>query len=209
MDILIIDDHDLFSSGLIELLSSVDETLLVKACSSFSAAEKLLKNDLPNLILLDLDLGGECGIDLSLQIRGDYPSIKVAILSGNEDVHVMRQCVLNGVFGYITKSSPPDIFLKATELLLSGGSYFPSHLMPYLLESASMVQETPVLKSMQEESLTPRQKEVLSLLKLGKSNKFIAFEMGISEGTVKLHVSTILNKLGVSNRSEAIAKTNV
>lgn len=209
MDILIIDDHDLFSSGLIELLSSVDETLLVKACSSFSAAEKLLKNDLPNLILLDLDLGGECGIDLSLQIRGDYPSIKVAILSGNEDVDVMRQCVENGVVGYITKASPPEVFLKATELLLKDGSYFPSHLMPYLLSNASTAPDEILLKTSKEETLTPRQNEVLSFLKMGKSNKVIAHEMGISEGTVKLHVSTILNKLGVSNRSEAIAKTNV
>lgn len=209
MDILIIDDHALFSSGLIELLSSVDKTLAIGACSNFSDAINTLENNDPILVLLDLDLGGDCGIKLSKVIGSSYPGVKVAILSGNEDVDVMRQCVENGVVGYITKASPPEVFLKATELLLKDGSYFPSHLMPYLLSNASTAPDEILLKTSKEETLTPRQNEVLSFLKMGKSNKVIAHEMGISEGTVKLHVSTILNKLGVSNRSEAIAKTNV
>lgn len=211
MDIVIIDDHVLFSSSLIELLSVVNDSLIVSSFSSYSSAQAALKRTLPKLILLDLNLGEECGVELSKVIAMEFPETKVAILSANEDLEVMCTCAMNGVVGYITKSAPPDTFIKAVQLLLEDGSYFPSYLLPALLkkhvnaETAVPKVEDPSLVS----GLTPRQREVLGYLKQGMSNKLIAHNMNISEGTVKLHVSTVLNKLGVSNRSEAIVKVSV
>lgn len=211
MDILIIDDHALFASGLTELLLSTGKGYVVHSSASYALAKRILDSEPPKLVLLDLDLGDECGIEISKQIVQNHPNTKVAILSANEDVEIMKRCVLNGVVGYITKSSPPESFINAVQLLLKDGSYFPSHLLPSLLNQTSEADkpEPPViLEPSSSTAFTPRQQEVLSYLKQGLSNKVIARQMGISEGTVKLHVSTILSKLGVANRSAAIVKAS-
>lgn len=209
MDILIIDDHPLFSSGLIELIKVTNENLSLSSCTSFEDAKPMLGQGDVRLVLLDLDLGEECGVDISIDIVEMYPNSRVAILSGNENIETMRQCVLNGVVGYIKKSSSPETLIQAINLLLADGSYFPANLLPYLLNANSESAQEAVRKVEGDEvQLTARQNEVLLLLRKGLSNKAMAYQMGISEGTVKLHVSTVLNKLGVSNRSEAIIKTN-
>jgi len=200
MDILIIDDHPVFSAGLRELLLAENSGLEIELCTNFKKACESINGSLPNLILLDLDLGGENGIELTAALLKLDPALKIAILSASESVEDMLACVENGAIGYITKSLDPDTLLKAIDLLCSSGSYFPSNLLPYLVSNQTKNEK----KTYKLDIFTSRQIDVLECLKNGKSNKLIGYELGITEGTVKLHVSTILEKLKVNNRSEAI-----
>ena len=200
MDILIIDDHPVFSAGLRELLLAENSALKIELCTNFKKACESMHLSLPNLILLDLDLGGENGIELTAELLKVNPVLKIAILSASECVEDMRACVENGAIGYIAKSLDHDTLLKAIDLLSSSGSYFPSNLLPYLMNNKVKRER----KTYGLDIFTSRQIEVLECLKNGKSNKLIGYELGITEGTVKLHVSSILEKLKVNNRSEAI-----
>lgn len=200
MDILIVDDHPIFSVGLKEFLLSDNERLEIALAEDFSSARKILEKAVPRLILLDLDLGKECGFEVLDLLKREFSGIKIANLSANENAEDICSCMQKGAVGYIPKSSPPEMLLKAIDLLQNGGSYFPSSIIPYLsgCSTTSLVRVA--------DKLTARQQDIFNLVKTGKSNKVIAMELGIAEGTVKLHMSTILNKLEVSNRSEAIAR---
>lgn len=208
MDILIVDDHPIFSVGLREFLLAENSALSVQISSNFKTANELIKASRPNLVLLDLDLGGEKGTDLSKQLLQIYPDLKIAMLTGSESIDDMKACIQAGAIGYVTKSLDPDTLLKAIDLLSSSGSYFPSNLLPYLMkvELKPKIEPELINSNFHLAIFTERQREVLEFLKKGNSNKLIAYELGITEGTVKLHVSSILEKLNVKNRSEAIIK---
>lgn len=202
MKILIVDDHPIFSAGLRELLLADNSDLEIELCLNFKEARESVYAISPNLILLDLDLGGESGIDLTAQLLKLDSSLKIAIISASENVEDMRASVENGAIGYISKSLDPETLLKAIDLLCSTGSYFPSNLLPYLVNQTSQNARL----NFDRKLFTSRQLDVLKSLRNGSSNKHIACELGITEGTVKLHVSSILEKLQVRSRSEAIIK---
>jgi two-component system nitrate/nitrite response regulator NarL len=202
MDILIVDDHQIFSLGLKELLLSEKPNLHIEQCANFKGACSHINSSSPTLILLDVDLGGENGIELIKDLHSLRSNLKIAILSGSESVTDMKASIENGAIGYITKSLDPDTLLKVVSLLYSTGSYFPSDLLPYLVENNNRSSKS----DLNLDIFTSRQLEVVTHLKKGISNKLIAYTLGISEGTVKIHISAILEKLSVTNRSAAIIK---
>jgi DNA-binding NarL/FixJ family response regulator len=206
MDILIIDDHPIFLGGLKELiLSAYPELIISSASNCYDAIQELGKHHY-RLALLDLNLGKDYGLDLIPLLIESQPSLKIAILSANEDLNEMEACLHNGAIGYIPKSYSHERVMNAIKSLLEGGSFVPRELLSHIVLAANSKTKSDMTTN--TISLTLRQKEVVKHICKGSTNKRIAYELDISEGTVKLHVSNIFSKLCVANRSELIVKLN-
>ena len=199
MNILIIDDHQLFSAGLKILL----EELCPGACIStaFSISNAIEKTNAYDLILLDFFLPDSKEVGGLFRIRMHYPSTPIAVVSSETDLKKIRACVDHGAMGFVPKASTPKELLKAMTAILAGETYLP----PYCVADFQSLKPVTV-RSVQ---LSPRQKEVLTRVVVGKSNKIIAKELGISDQTVKSHVVAVLLALGVKNRTEAVYRAAV
>ncbi len=147
-----------------------------------------------DLVLLDLGLPGASGLSAALAVRAQAATTPVIIVSAWEEAQVIRQAIRMGVSGYLPKSSTKATMIDGIKKVLSGETYFP------VFGDDGDTGEAPAAV----DSLTPRQLTVLQLLGDGKSNKQIAYELSISQETVKIHISAILRKLGVASRSKAI-----
>ncbi len=144
----------------------------------------------------------------------NWPDVPIVVVSVKEEMHLIRQALRAGATGYIPKSSSPDVTLNAIRLVLSGGIYIP----PDALELRSFADDEgdrkPVSKSVGHENgnadaiLTPRQVDVLDLIAEGKSNQEIGEELGLTAGTVKMHLTRIYKTLGAKSRTDALAKYN-
>lgn len=197
MDVLLVDDHALFREGLALLLREVDEGVVVRHAASVpQALQRLDEGGRPDLILLDMVLPGEQGLDALKRVREHAEEVPTVVVSGAEDPQLVRDCIDAGAMGFIPKASDSRVMTAALRLVLSGGVYLPS----LVILAAPLVAAEP--RPLAE--LTPRQRDVLMRLVQGKPNKIIARELGISDTTVKTHVSAVLQCLGVHNRTEAV-----
>ncbi len=199
MHILVVDDHQLFRSGLIQLLQGLSRIRKISEAESIAEARRLIReNGNFGLILLDYELPDGKGINLLMEIKRQYPEQKVAMLSAWEDIELMRRSLEIGALGYIPKSTRATILLTAIQLMLEGGTYIPPHLL-------SLIRDEPIEEPMSSSKhLTERQLEVLKLIRSGMTNKEIARLLGISEATVKAHVTAILRYKGVSSRNKLL-----
>ena len=196
MNILLIDDHALFRAGMKYILQELAaEVKVFEANNCETAVNKLEQNEYFNLILLDLDMPGISGFACISQIRLHAKECPIVILSADDREETIRQTVQYGVKGYIQKSTDADQMLPMLKSVLEGESIMPSHI----LEQPNTEQSTAT-------RLTGRQMEILSLIVQGKSNKQIAYTLGITEGTTRIHVTTIFKTLNVRSRSEAVYK---
>lgn len=198
MKILIADDHALFRDGLAMRLEEIDPDVILLQAATFSQALKILdqENDI-DMIIVDLDMPDmkwEEGIE---QLRQKSNEINMVVISASEDVRSIRKVLASGIKGYIPKRSEPKIMHNALKLILEGGTYIP----PALIENNA---EIPLNGNHRGKTLTNRQSQVLDLIAQGKSNKQIAYEMGVSEATVKLHINALLRSLKVNNRTQAV-----
>lgn len=200
--VLIADDHPLYRDAL--------RAILPKACSATEVVDAACQQDVVmhvtsdadfDLIVLDLNLPGATGLSCLRHVRGAAPLTPVIVVSGNDDPQTMGEVVLAGAAGYVPKSAPSDVLIGAIRLVMAGGTYLPAAAAMTLRRSRPQV--TPPSGPATDTPLTSRQMHVLRLLARGLSNKQIARELAISEITVKAHVSLILRKLGVSNRTQA------
>jgi two-component system, NarL family, nitrate/nitrite response regulator NarL len=194
MKILLIDDHRLFSAGLEILLQELCPGVNITVADGIAKA--LEKTNSYDLILLDFFLPDCKRLDGLLRIRRHYSDVPIAIISSDLDARNIRDCIDHGAMGFVSKSSTPKELLKAIKAILSGETYLPAYCvtdLPPLQRHA-----TPVI------DLSPRQKEVLTLVRMGKPDKVIAKELGISDQTVKSHVVAVLSALGARNRTEAM-----
>lgn len=195
---LIVDDHPLFREALVFILSQIEGDSACTQAESLEQATATLKQDNSfDLILLDLGLPGASGLAGVLAIRNMIPTTPIVVVSAVEDRDIIHRAAQIGVSGYIAKTSGTEMIRAALTSILMGNSHFPASLdqggnVPAGGESADISQ------------LTPRQLTVLSLLGDAKSNKQIAYELNISQETVKIHISAILRKLGVSSRAQAV-----
>lgn len=196
MKILLADDHALFREGVKQLLTHLHTQVQVVEAANGAEVMRLAQAQPDfDLVLLDLAMPGIDGFAGLAAFRAHAPSVPVVVLSGSEDPADVRAALDGGAAGFIPKSSASEVILSALRLVLAGGVYTP----PGLLNG----QNAMVSKS-QLSALTPRQREVLALLGQGKSNKEIGNAMGLSEATVKQHVSAILKTLHVANRMQAV-----
>jgi DNA-binding NarL/FixJ family response regulator len=199
VDVLLVDDHALFREGLALLLRQVDEGVVVRHAASVpQALQRLDEGGRPDLILLDMVLPGEQGLDALKRMREQAEEVPIVVLSGAEDAQLVRDCIDCGAMGFIPKASDSRVMAAALRLVLSGGVYLPSLAIQGAPPAAADTRPAPFGE------LTPRQRDVLMRLVQGKPNKIIARELGISDTTVKTHVSAVLQCLGVHNRTEAV-----
>jgi len=218
MKILIADDHRLVTEAVKTKLSEIEEG--IEFCVAMSADELMRAvSDDVDLAVVDLNMPGADGYSHIDELRRRHPSVPVIVLSGYEDPALMRGALERGALGFIPKAYSPDVMLSAVRLVLAGGVYVPPMMLsavpPGVVAGGSPESAQPApsavrpvggaatLESLRS-VLTERQVEVLQLLSQGKPNKLIGRSLGISEGTVKIHLAAIFRALNVRNRTEAV-----
>jgi DNA-binding NarL/FixJ family response regulator len=179
--------------ALVEAFGSSFELL---EAGSLSAVRECLASGRVDLMLLDLQMPGmDATLSLS-SLRGEFPAVPILIVSAMEETRIVRQAMELGASGFLPKSAPFGAISEAVRAVLAGELWFPEtsgmNADPLDAQLAARVAE-----------LTPQQHRVLIMLAQGKANKEIAFELDVHEGTVKAHVSQILQKLGVTSRTQA------
>lgn len=213
MKILIADDHRLVieavKAKLSELAPGIEFVLAMSVDELLAGAS----DDL-DLALIDLNMPGADGQAHIDEVRRRHPAVPLIVLSGYEDPAVMRSALERGVLGFIPKAYSPEVMLSAVRLVLAGGVYVPPMMLSALppgivagvagaAEVSGRAGSAPTLDHLRN-VLTERQVEVLQLLSQGKPNKLIGRALGISEGTVKIHLAAIFRALNVRNRTEAV-----
>jgi len=198
--LVIADDHPLFRGALREAVTGLFEREVIAEAGSFDDISKLLdRNHDVDLVLLDLAMPGVRGFSGLMYMRAQYPGIPVVIVSGNDDPAVIRRCMDFGASGFIPKTLGVDQMRNAIERVLAGGIWTPPDV-----DLAAKTDDDSAAMLARLASLTPQQVRVLMMLSEGLLNKQIAYELSVSEATVKAHVSAILQKLGVESRTQAV-----
>lgn len=201
----IADDHPLFRSALMQVMSKhYPSSRITQSINLGETLFTLSDQEDIDLLLLDLHMPGSQDVFGLVNIREQFPSVPVAIVSACEEQTMINRAIGHGAMGYITKSlSQEDIFI-AIDSVLAGDKWVPacyrSHLRPVSGEEQSLVARIA--------SLTPQQYKVLCLLKEGWLNKQIGYELGVTEATIKAHITSIFRKLGVTNRTQAVIQLN-
>ena len=211
MRILIADDHQLIAEGarlkLAELGPGTEFTIALNVAELRHA---LRQESPPALALIDLTMPGVHGREHLAEVIAAWPGVPVIVLSGAESPALIRELLAMGVQGFIPKAYSADVMLSAVRLVLSGGVYIPPMMLqadePLVAPPPSTTGEGAAaqLEERLHQLLTERQLDVLRLLSTGKPNKVIASDLGISEGTVKIHLAAIFRALNVRNRVEAV-----
>jgi DNA-binding NarL/FixJ family response regulator len=198
--LLIADDHPLFRGALREAVVGLIEHADIVEAGAFEDMTALLdKGGDVDLILLDLSMPGMRGFSGLMFLRAQYPSVPVVVVSANNDPSVIRRCMDFGASGFIPKTLGIEQMRGAIRHVLGGGVWIPNDVD--LAGGADT--ETAALMA-RLATLTPQQVRVLMMLSEGLLNKQIAYELSVSEATVKAHVSAILQKLGVDSRTQAV-----
>ena len=202
MHIILVDDHPLFREALRSMIRLGLPQGRIEEAASIPAARALL-GDRPSLdlITLDLSMKGVTGFDGLMTLRIAYPRIPILVVSAHEEPRIVREALQLGASGYVPKSSGKAIYMEAIREITSGGVFVPDILSP-ANERLAERHAPPSAATDKIATLTPAQMTVLSLIKRGKINKQIAYELGIGDSMVKAHVSEIMRKLGVSNRTQ-------
>jgi DNA-binding NarL/FixJ family response regulator len=198
--VLIADDHPLMVGGLRQaVLAAAPEAEIAVAHDFDSMVAALDASPDTDLVLLDLTMPGVRGFSGLLFLRSERPSTPVIVVSGNEERAVIRHCMEFGAAGFIPKTNSLDTMRAAIAQVLDGGRWTPPD---FDLNAAPNGESSAMARRLA--SLTPQQIRVLMMLSQGLLNKQIAYELSVSEATVKAHVSAIFQKLGVESRTQAV-----
>ncbi len=202
---VIVDDHPLFRDALKLTLQKHFDDVQISEGGSLEDLTVMMDADCRaiDLVLLDLTMPGVRGLSGLLYLRARSPEIPVVIISGNENPVVIRRCIEYGASGFIPKSLDVSSIREAVQAVLDGHVWVP----PGVDQDAGLNGSVRDF-SAKLASLTPQQVRVLMMLGEGLLNKQIAFQLGVSEATVKAHVSAILNKLEVDSRTQAVIAVN-
>ncbi|KZN41482.1 response regulator transcription factor [Pseudoalteromonas luteoviolacea] len=198
---LIADDHPLFREALKGALQNQFDGLEVIESESFEQTlERLSEYDDLDLLLLDLHMPGNGDLYGLIRIREDYPALPIVVVSGSEDLNTISKVMGYGAMGFIPKASSSQDIVTALMQVLEGETWLPSDIKEKIEDLDGEEREL----AQQIASLTPQQYKVLRYLHEGLLNKQIAYELSISEATVKAHITAIFRKLGVYNRTQAV-----
>ncbi|HBL29104.1 MAG TPA: DNA-binding response regulator [Acidobacteria bacterium] len=197
--VLVVDDHFVVRKGVCALLGGAADIAVVgEAADGLEAVEEAGRCD-PQVILMDLNLPQLGGVEATRRILADRPQTAVVVLTAADAEADVLTALEAGALGYLAKTAPRDDFLAAIRRVSQGEAWLSQRLTRRLL---AHLRPQPV--QLEQDALTGRESEVLALLARGWSNRSIARELAIAEVTVRTHVSHILDKLGVSNRVEAV-----
>jgi two-component system nitrate/nitrite response regulator NarL len=201
MKILVVDDHPVMREGLSALLRQEGpQTTIVQASSAAEALAAVEKHGDLDIVVLDLLMPGTSGLSAISEIGHARPELPVIVLSSSEDPRDVRNALSQGALGYVPKSASQTTLLSAIRLVMSGELYIPSLILNQVAAAKSFVD-----RSMARALLTPRQIDVLRRISESLPNKTIAYEMDLSEKTVKAHITAIFRALNVVNRTQAAA----
>ena len=191
-EVLVVDDHPLMRLGVATIISAQQDMQVCAQATSGEEAVRLFNQHRPDVTLMDLRLPGMTGLEALRLIRKQDPVARCLVLTtyeGDEDIY---QAIAAGALGYVIKGMSNETLVEALRRVQQGGRFFPAPV------ARSLATRTP------NSQLTPREREVLSLMTRGKSNREIAIALHISETTVKCHVSVILERLAVEDRTQAV-----
>ena len=189
--VLLIEDHFLARMALHSVLSGHAQILIVGEAADGETGMAAFRKLVPDVVVLDLRLPGVGGFDVIVQLRKEFPTARIVVLSnyhGSEDVY---RAVRNGAMAYLTKDASGEEVINAIQTVARGLRYLPHVALDRLAERMPTV------------DLTPRESEVLACITRGCSNREVAGELGIAEKTVRIHVSAVLDKLGARDRTQA------
>jgi DNA-binding NarL/FixJ family response regulator len=190
--VLVVDDHPIMRVGIAAIIQATPDMTTVAQAGSGEEAIELFEKHLPDVTLMDLRLPGMSGVDAIRAVIAQHHNAKFVVLTtyeGDEDIH---QALEAGARSYIIKGMPHDALVSAVRRVHAGGRFLPSPV------SRALSSRIP------NSELSAREREVLDLIVQGRSNKEIATDLGISESTVKCHVSVILMRLNVTDRTQAV-----
>ena len=209
--ILLVDDHALFRSGIRSLLEREENFEVVGEAGDGSEGTKCAQQLLPDVVLLDLHMPGLSGLQTLKLIRDSVPSVRVVMLTVSEDTEDLAEAMRNGATGYLLKNAEAASMIDAIRMAVRGETVIPQIMLGGLFGTSVTPQKTAVRKISDHatrshpviEKLTPRERQILSGIAQGHSNKFLARELNLSESTVKIHVQSILRKLRLTSRVQA------
>jgi DNA-binding NarL/FixJ family response regulator len=193
IQILCVDDHPLVREGLAAVINSQPDMVLLAQASNGQEALQEFRAKQPDVTLMDLRLPGQSGIDAVIAIRGEFPDARIIMLTTFEGDVEIHRALEAGARGYLLKSMPPKDLLEVIRQVHAGKKRIPPQIAAQLAEHLS------------DEALTGREIEVLSQIAGGNRNRDIAEKLFITEETVKVHIKHIMEKLGASDRTQAVA----
>ena len=193
--IVVADDHPLFRAALRSAVEKAAPGAVIAECASLAEVQAALAEAPTDLLLLDLKLSDSEGMAGLTRIRADHPAVPVAVVSASEEPPTVRRALTLGAAGFIPKSAALPVMVEAITAILSGDSWAPDVGVPGPEEGDLEVRIA---------SLTPSQLRILEGLRAGRLNKQIAFDLGVTEATIKAHLTSVFRKLGVQNRTQAV-----
>lgn len=199
-ELLIADDHPLFREALRGVVASLFPSAAIYEADRIANLYPLV-DDHPDadLLLLDLDIPGAIGFSALVHLRATYPSLPIVLVTAHEEARFVRRAMDHGAMGFIPKSIDSQTLGAALQTVLEGGVWLPE---TDTTAPGISLDESAVAARLRE--LTPQQFRVLQMLSTGQLNKQIAYELDVSEATIKAHMTAILRKLGASNRTQAV-----
>ncbi len=200
--ILLVDDHELFRSGIKALLQRQSDFEVVGEAGDGLEGVKLVEHVPADVLLLDVDLPSMKGYEVLAQIRDSHPNLNVLMLTVSEDYDTLGECLRLGARGYLNKNIDQEYLLRAIRSVYVGESVISPQMVAKFVTRIANQEERPQTFS-DPSSLTRRERQTLAWLARGVSNKEIARALGLAESTVKVHVQSILRKLGVTSRVQA------
>ncbi len=216
MKFLIADDHELFLQGLEFILHKEYPNAEIVLTNSYTGIFQILEQRKDfDLIITDLAMPGANWLDAISKIHSICSDVPIIIISAVFDKEILQKTYDIGVSGYVSKSFPNSLIISAINLVMAGGMYIPPELLKMSMASSTsnvkdLIKDLDKDKKSAKENriLTPRQMEVLQCLFNGLSNKQIAYKLGLSEGTVKIHITLIMKALDVNNRVSAVREAS-
>ena len=206
---LVVEDHPLVREGICRLLNQISGEVRILEASDADAAQAMLtENDDLDLILMDLAMPGLDGLAALPLFRRQYPSIPVAILSAHDDPPTVTRAINSGASGFIPKSSSGEEILAAVQEILEGQIVIPNASRKAKIGQVTQRAASNGSVKPSEIGLSQRQAEVLALIIQGLTNREIGKQLGLTEGTVKVHATAVFKILGVGSRTEAIVASN-
>ncbi|MEO7913292.1 MAG: response regulator transcription factor [Roseiflexaceae bacterium] len=204
--ILMIDDHAVLRAGLRMIIESHVGMTVVGEAENRRESLAAIANETPDIILLDLDLGDENGLDLLPELLTAVPDARIILLTGLRDADVQRRAILLGAMGLVSKQKAPDTVIRAIEKVYAGEVWLDRAMIASILNDRvnTSVTADQNVEAQRITKLTDREREVITLIGEGIKNRQIAARLYISEATVRHHLTSVFAKLGVTDRFELV-----